>query len=59
MGYTCGKRQFGVVPFAGGVPVYDCKDHLIDGAGASGDSADADDLVTRQAIKLAGLCDDP
>jgi hypothetical protein len=59
-GYTCGKRHFGVVPFAGGVPVYDCKTHLlIGGAGASGDSVDADDLVTRQAIKLAGLCDQP
>ncbi len=58
-GYTCGKRHFGVVPFAGGVPVYDCKGHLIGGAGASGDSVDADDLVTRQAIKLAGLCDHP
>jgi uncharacterized protein GlcG (DUF336 family) len=59
-GYTCGKRHFGVVPFAGGVPVYDCKTHLlIGGAGASGDSVDADDLVTRQAIKLAGLCDHP
>jgi hypothetical protein len=58
-GYTCGKRHFGVVPFAGGVPVYDCHGHLIGGAGASGDSVDADDLVTRQAIKLAGLCDHP
>ena len=59
-GYTCGKRHFGVVPFAGGVPVYDCKSHnLIGGAGASGDSVDADDLVTKQAIKLAGFCISP
>jgi Haem-degrading len=59
-GYTCGKRHFGVVPFAGGEPVYDCKSHnLIGGAGASGDSVDADDLVTKQAIKLAGFCISP
>ena len=59
-GYTCGKRHFGVVAFAGGVPVYDCKSHkLIGGAGASGDSVDADDLVTKQAIKLAGFCISP
>jgi hypothetical protein len=58
-GYTCGKRHFGVVPFAGGQPVYDCKSHLIGGAGASGDSVDADDLVTKQAIKLAGFCISP
>jgi len=59
-GYTCGKRHFGVVAFAGGVPVYDCSSHqLIGGAGASGDSVDADDLVTRQAIKLAKFCASP
>jgi uncharacterized protein GlcG (DUF336 family) len=59
-GYTCGKRHFGVVAFAGGVPVYDCTSHkLLGGAGASGDSVDADDLVTRQAIKLAGFCASP
>lgn len=58
-GYSCGKRQFGVVPFAGGVPVYDCAGHLIGGAGASGDSVDADDLVTRKAISLAGFCTTP
>jgi hypothetical protein len=58
-GYTCGERHFGVVPFAGGEPVYDCKSHLIGGAGASGDSVDADDLVTKQAIKLAGFCISP
>ncbi len=56
-GYTCGKRHFGVVAFAGGQPVYNCKSHkLIGGAGASGDSVDADDAVTKQAIKLAGFC---
>jgi uncharacterized protein GlcG (DUF336 family) len=58
-GYSCGKRHFGVVPFAGGGPVYDCKGNLIGGAGASGDSVDADDLVTRKAINLAGLCTQP
>jgi hypothetical protein len=59
-GYTCGKRHFGVVAFAGGVPVYDCKSHkLIGGAGASGDSVDADDLVTKQAITMAGFCISP
>jgi hypothetical protein len=59
-GYTCGKRHFGVVAFAGGVPVYDCTSHkLIGGAGASGDSVDADDLVTRKAIALAGFCTTP
>jgi hypothetical protein len=59
-GYTCGKRHFGVVSFAGGVPVYNCKSHkLIGGAGASGDSVDADDAVTKQAIKLAGFCISP
>jgi Haem-degrading len=59
-GYTCGKRHFGVVAFAGGQPVYDCKSHkLIGGAGASGDSVDADDLVTKQAITLAGFCITP
>lgn len=59
-GYSCGKRHFGVVPFAGGVPVYDCGSHkLIGGAGASGDSVDADDLVTKQAITLAGFCTTP
>jgi hypothetical protein len=59
-GYTCGKRHFGVVAFAGGVPVYDCKSHkLIGGAGASGDSVDADDAVTRRAIKLAKFCASP
>ena len=52
-GYTCGKRHFGVVAFAGGVPVYDCNGKLIGGAGASGDSVDSDDLVTRKAINLA------
>jgi hypothetical protein len=59
-GYTCGKRHFGVVAFAGGVPVYDCTSHkLLGGAGASGDSVDADDLVTRKAIALAGFCATP
>jgi hypothetical protein len=59
-GYTCGERHFGVVPFAGGEPVYDCKSHnLVGGAGASGDSVDSDDLVTKQAIKLAGFCISP
>lgn len=59
-GYTCGKRHFGVVAFAGGVPVYDCASHkLLGGAGASGDSVDADDLVTRKAIALAGFCATP
>jgi hypothetical protein len=59
-GYTCGKRHFGVVAFAGGQPVYGCKSHkLLGGAGASGDSVDADDLVTKQAIKLAGFCITP
>ena len=58
-GYTCGKRHFGVVPFAGGVPVYDCAGHLVGGAGASGDSVDADDAVTRKAISLANFCDHP
>jgi len=59
-GYTCGKRHFGVVPFAGGVPVYDCTSHkLLGGAGASGDSVDADDLVTKKAITLAGFCTTP
>ena len=55
-----GTRHFGVVPFAGGVPVYDCKSHtLVGGAGASGDSVDADDLVTKKAISLAGFCASP
>jgi hypothetical protein len=58
-GYRCGKRHFGVVPFAGGEPVYDCKGKLIGGAGASGDSVDADDLVTKKAINLAGFCTQP
>jgi Haem-degrading len=58
-GYTCGKRHFGVVPFAGGVPVYDCNGKLIGGAGASGDSVDSDDLVTRKAINLAKFCTQP
>jgi hypothetical protein len=59
-GYTCGERHFGVVPFAGGVPVYDCDSKkLIGGAGSSGDSVDADDLVTRKAIELAGFCTSP
>jgi Haem-degrading len=59
-GYTCGKRHFGVVAFAGGVPVYKCKSgKLIGGAGASGDSVDADDAVTRKAIALAGFCTSP
>jgi hypothetical protein len=59
-GYSCGKRHFGVVPFAGGVPVYICgSGKLIGGAGASGDSVDADDLVTRKAIALAGFCATP
>jgi len=59
-GYTCGERHFGVVPFAGGSPVYDCTSHkLLGGAGASGDSVDADDLVTRKAIALAGFCATP
>jgi uncharacterized protein GlcG (DUF336 family) len=59
-GYTCGKRHFGVVPFAGGQPVYGCKSHkLLGGAGASGDSVDADDLVTKQAITMAGFCISP
>jgi uncharacterized protein GlcG (DUF336 family) len=54
------KRHFGVVAFAGGVPVYDRKSHkLIGGAGASGDFVDADDLVTKQAITMAGFCISP
>jgi hypothetical protein len=56
----CGTRHFGVVHFAGGVPVYDCTSHkLLGGAGASGDSVDADDLVTRKAISLASFCASP
>ena len=56
-GYSCGQRHFGVVPFAGGEPVYDCgSGKLLGGAGASGDSVDSDDLVTKQAITLAGFC---
>ncbi len=58
-GYTCGKRQFGVIPFAGGIPVYNCRGKLIGGAGASGDTVDADEAVTRLAIKFAGLCTSP
>jgi len=59
-GYSCGKRHFGVVPFAGGEPVYDCASHkLLGGAGASGDSVDSDDLVTKQAVGLAGFCITP
>lgn len=59
-GYTCGKRHFGVVPFAGGVPVYDCDSKkLIGGAGASGDSVDSDDLVARKAVEFAGFCTSP
>ncbi len=59
-GYTCGKRHFGVVPFAGGVPVYECDTgKLIGGAGASGDSVDSDDLVIRKAVELAGFCTEP
>jgi uncharacterized protein GlcG (DUF336 family) len=59
-GYTCGTRHFGVVPFAGGTPVYDCTSHaLLGGAGASGDSVDADDAVTKKAITLAGFCTSP
>jgi uncharacterized protein GlcG (DUF336 family) len=58
-GYSCGKRHFGVVPFAGGQPVYDCKGKLIGGAGASGDSVEADDLVTKNAINFAGFCTQP
>jgi hypothetical protein len=58
-GYTCGKRHFGVVSFAGGQPVYDCRGKLLGGAGASGDSVEADDLVTKKAIELAGFCTTP
>lgn len=60
-GYTCGERHFGVVPFAGGVPVYNCTSprKLMGGAGASGDSVDSDDAVTRKAITLAGFCTTP
>lgn len=59
-GYTCGTRHFGVVAFAGGQPVYNCKSHkLIGGAGASGDSVDADDAVTKKAIALAGFYINP
>lgn len=59
-GYTCGKRHFGVVPFAGGVPVYGCKSKkLLGGVGASGDSVDADELVATYAITMAGYCTSP
>jgi hypothetical protein len=59
-GYRCGKRHFGVVPFAGGQPVYDCNSgKLLGGAGASGDSVDSDDLVTKRAITSAGFCITP
>jgi hypothetical protein len=59
-GYTCGERHFGVVAFAGGQPVYDCTSKkLLGGAGASGDSVDADDAVTKKAITLAGFCISP
>jgi Haem-degrading len=59
-GYTCGDRHFGVVPFAGGVPIYDCKSgKLIGGGGASGDSVDSDDMVAREAIMRAGFCSAP
>ena len=58
--YTCGTRHLGVVAFAGGVPVYKCKSSmLLGGAGASGDSVDADDAVTKKAVALAGFCASP
>ncbi|MGB6697853.1 MAG: hypothetical protein WBE80_03830 [Methylocella sp.] len=40
--------------------MYDCTSHkLIGGAGASGDSVDADDAVTNKAITLTGFCTSP
>lgn len=59
-GYTCGKRHFGVVPFEGGVPIYDCKSgNLVGGAGASGDSVEGDGLVAQKAVEFGGFCTTP
>ena len=56
-GIKIGERHYGVVPFEGGVPVYDCASgKLVGGAGASGDSVEADGAVITRAVVEAGFC---
>ena len=56
-GIKMGERHYGVVPFAGGVPVYDCYSHkLVAHAGASGDTVDSDAMVIEKAVNMAGFC---
>jgi uncharacterized protein GlcG (DUF336 family) len=51
-----GLRQHGLVPFAGGQPVYDCQaGRLLGGLGESGDEVDQDDTVAKGAVTGAGF----
>ena len=55
-----GKEHHGIVTFAGGQPVYDCKSHALLGAiGVSGDGVDEDDAVAKGAVSGAGFCTTP
>jgi uncharacterized protein GlcG (DUF336 family) len=55
-----GRDHHGIVTFAGGQPVYDCKSHsLLGGVGVSGDGVDEDDTVAKGAVTGAGFCTSP
>jgi uncharacterized protein GlcG (DUF336 family) len=52
-----GSNHHGIVTFAGGQPVYNCKTHkLLGGVGVSGDAVDEDDTVAKGAVTGAGFC---
>ncbi len=55
-----GVNHHGIVTFAGGQPVYDCKTKKLLGAvGVSGDSVSNDDTVAKAAVTGAGFGLDP
>lgn len=52
-----GDYHHGIITFAGGQPVYDCRTHTLLGAvGVSGDGVDEDDKVAKGAVAGAGNC---
>jgi uncharacterized protein GlcG (DUF336 family) len=54
---SIGENHHGIVTFAGGQPLYDCKSHsLLGGVGVSGDGVDQDDAVAKGAVTGAGFC---
>jgi len=52
-----GQYHHGIITFAGGQPVYDCRTHALLGAvGMSGDGVDEDDAVAKGTVAGAGNC---